>query len=162
MQISNSVYMGVEVLVRLAAYEPNRCCTAQALAEWIHRSQSYTETLLLHLRAAGLVRASRGHGGGYELSKPAERITVAEIFKAFDQPRVLIGPPLNAITLEPETIENLHGTDLLWETLKSHVLLLLSGVSLADIATGTAHLFADDETDGSAAFQASMQSTTRH
>ncbi len=161
MQISNSAYMGVEVLVRLAAYEPDRPCTAQALAEWIHRSQSYTETLLLHLRAAGLVRASRGHGGGYELSKPAERITVAEIFKAFDQPRVLIGPPLNAITLEPETIENLHGTDLLWEGLKSHVLLLLSGVSLADIATETTHWFADDETDGSPAFQASMQSTTR-
>ncbi len=114
MQISNSAYMGVEVLVRLAAYEPNRCCTAQALAEWINRSLSHTETLLSRLRAAGLVRASRGHGGGYQLSKPAERITVAEIFKALDEPRVLIGPPLNAITLEPETIENLHGTDLLW------------------------------------------------
>jgi Rrf2 family protein len=162
MQISNSAYMGVEVLVRLAAYEPNRCCTAQALAEWINRSMSHTEILLSRLRAAGLVRASSGRGGGYQLSKPAERITVAEIFKALDEPRVLIGPPLNAITLEPETLENLHGTDLLWEGLKSHVLLLLSGVSLADIATETAHSFADDETDSSPAFQASMQSTTRH
>ncbi len=162
MQISNSAYMGVEVLVRLATYEADRPCTAQALAEWINRSMTHTETLMSRLRTAGLVRARRGSGGGYHLSKPAERITVAEIFKAFDQPRVLNRRPLNAITLEPETIENLHGTDLLWEGLKSHVLLLLSGVSLADIATGTAHLFADDETDGSAAFQASMQSTTRH
>ena len=72
MQISNSAYMGVEVLVRLAAYEPNRCCTAQALAEWICRSLSHTETLLSRLRAAGLVRASRGHGGGYQLGKPAD------------------------------------------------------------------------------------------
>ncbi len=96
------------------------------------------------------------------LSKPAERITVAEIFKAFDQPRVLNRRPLNAITLEPETIENLHGTDLLWEALNSRILLFLSGVSLADIATETAHLFTDDETDSSPAFQASMPSTTRH
>ena len=162
MQISNSAYMGVEVLVRLAAYEPNRCCTVQALAEWINRSTSHTETLLSRLRAAGLVRASRGHGGGYQLSKPAERITVAEIFKALDEPRVLSGPPLNAITLEPETLENLHGTDLLWEGLRSHILLLLSGVSLADIAIETAHSFADDETDSSPAFGASMQSTARH
>ena len=162
MQISNSAYMGVEVLVCLAAYEPARPCTAQALAEWIHRSLSYTETLMSRLRAAGLVRARKGPGGGYHLSKPADRITVAEIFKAFDEPRVLNCPPLNANTLEPETIENLHGTDLLWEGLKSNILLLLSGVSLADIAIEPAHSFAADETDSSPDFQASMQSTPRH
>ncbi len=136
-QISNSAYMGVEFLVCLAAYELDRPCTAQALAEWTNRSMSSTETLMSRLRAAGLVRATRGPGGGYHLSKPAERITVAEIFKAFDQPRVLNRRPLNAITLEPETIENLHGTDLLWEALKGRILLFLSGVSLADIAIET-------------------------
>jgi len=161
-QISNNAYMGVEVLVCLATDEPDRPCTAQALAEWIHRSLSHTETLLSRLRAAGLVRARKGPGGGYHLSKPADRITVAEIFKAFDEPRVLNRRPLNAMTLEPETIENLHGTDLLWEGLKSNILRLLSGVSLADIAIETAHSFADDGTDSSPAFQASMQSTTRH
>ena len=162
MQISNSAYMGVEVLVRLAAYETDRPCTAQALAEWTNRSMSSTETLMSRLRAAGLVRATRGPGGGYHLNKPADMITVAEIFKAFDEPHVLSHRPLNAITLEPETIENLHGTDLLWEVLKSRVLRLLSGVSLADIATETAHWFADDETDSSPAFGANTQSTARH
>ncbi len=34
MQISNSAYMGVEVLVRLAAHETDRPCTAQSLGEW--------------------------------------------------------------------------------------------------------------------------------
>ena len=162
MQISNSTYMGVEVLVRLAAYGPDRCCTAQALAEWINRSMSSTETLMSRLRAAGLVRATRGPAGGYHLNKPADMITVAEIFMAFDEPHVLNRRPLNAITLEPETIENLHGTDLLWEGLKSHVLRLLSDVSLADIATESAHWFTDDETDSSPAFGANMQSTARH
>ncbi len=162
MQISNSAYMGVEVLVRLAAYETDRPCTAQALAEWTNRSMSSTETLMSSLRAAGLVRATRGQGGGYHLKKPADMITVAEIFKAFDEPRLLSRRPLNAITLEPEPLENLHGTDLLWEVLNSRILLFLSGVSLADIATETAHWFADDETDSSPAFGASMQSTARH
>ncbi len=162
MQISNSAYMGVEVLVRLAAHEADGPCTAQALAEWINRSMSSTETLMSRLRAAGLVRARRGSGGGYHLNKPADMITVAEIFKAFDEPRVLSRRPLNAISLEPEALENLHGTDLLWEVLKSRILLFLSGVSLADIATETAHFFAGDETDSSPAFGASMQSTAQH
>ncbi len=162
MQISNSAYTGVEVLVRLAAYETDRPCTAQALAEWINRSMTHTETLMSRLRAAGLVRARKGSGGGYHLNKPADMITVAEIFQAFDEPRVLSRRPLNAMTLEPETLENLHGTDLLWEVLKSHILLHLSGVSLADIAIETAHSFADDDTDRSPPFGASMQSTARH
>ena len=51
MQISNSAYMGVEVLVRLAAYETDRPCTAQALGEWTNRSMSSTETLMSRLRA---------------------------------------------------------------------------------------------------------------
>ncbi len=55
MQISNNVYMGVEVLVHLAAYETDRPCTAQALAEWINRSMTHTETLMSRIRAAGLV-----------------------------------------------------------------------------------------------------------
>ena len=162
MQISNSAYMGVDILVRLAAHDPDRPCTAQALAEWTNRSMSSTETLMSRLRAAGLVRATRGPGGGYHLNKPADEITVAEIFKAFDELRVLSRRPLNAITLEPEPLENLHGTDLLWEVLNSRILLFLSGVSLTDIATETAHPFADDETDSSSAFGTSMQSTARH
>jgi len=89
-------------------------------------------------------------------------ITVAEIFMAFDEPHVLSRRPLNAITLEPEPLENLHSTDLLWEVLKSRILLFLSGVSLTDIATDTVHPFTDDETDSSPAFGASMQSTARH
>ncbi len=162
MQISNSAYMGVEVLLHLAAHETDRPCTAQALAEWINRSMTHTETLMSRLRAAGLVRARKGSGGGYHLSKPADLITVAEIFKAFDEPRVRSRRPLNAITLEPEPLENLHGTDLLWEALKSRILLFLSGVSLTDIATETTHPFADDETDSNPAFGASMESTARH
>ena len=158
MQISNSAYMGVEVLVRLAAYETDRPCTAQALAEWINRSITHTETLMSRLRVAGLVRARRlpGSGGGYHLNKPAEMITVAEIFEAFDEPRVLRRRPLNAISLEPEPLENLHGTDLLWAVLNSRILLFLSGVSLTDLATETTHPFADDQTDSNPAFETSM------
>jgi DNA-binding IscR family transcriptional regulator len=114
------------------------------------------------LHNAGLVTAQTGSGGGYYLSRSADRLTVAEILEAFDEPRVLNRRPLNAMTLEPETIENLHGTDLLWETLKSGILLSLSRVSLADIAIGTAHSFTDDETDKSRVFQTRMHATTRH
>ena len=160
MQISSTAYLGVESLVRLAT--SSTPCTTEELARSIHRSVSYTEGLIACLCDAGFVTAQIGLGGRYYLSRPADRMTVAEILEAFDEPRVLNRRPLNAMTLEPETIENLHGTDLLWETLKSGILLSLSRVSLADIAIDTAHSLADDGTDGSPVFRARMHSTARH
>lgn len=160
MQISSTAYLGVESLVRLAT--SSTPCTTEELARSIHCSVSYTEGLMASLHNAGFVTTQAGSGGGYYLSRSADRLTVAEILEAFDEPRVLNLRPLNAMTLEPETIENLHGTDLLWETLKSGILLSLSHVSLADIAIDTANSFPDDEIDKSRVFQARMHATTRH
>ena len=162
MQISSGAYMSVETLVRLAACSADAPCTARGLAEWINQSVSYTETLMARLRSAGLVKAGQGPGGGYYLSRPAHRITVAEIFQAFDEPRGLVNRPLNAVTLQPDAIQDLHGTDILWESLKSHILLFLNGVSLADIAPETVDLPGDDGVYTTATFQAEMQSTAMH
>lgn len=162
MQISSSAYMGVETLVRLAAQNADKPCTAQGLAEWINRSVSYTENLMARLRNAGLVVSRHGPGGGYILARPAHRITVAEVFQAFDDPSDFANRPLNADTLEADDIHDLHGTDLLWEALKSYVLLFLNGVSLAHLAPETADLISDDGSDQAAIFPTDMQSAAQH
>lgn len=138
MQISSSVYMGVEALVRLAARGAATPCTTQGLAEWINQSVSYTETLMARLLGAGLVGAGHGPGNGYYLARPAYRITVADVFRAFDEPHDVPSRPINGVTLEPLEIQDLHGTDLLWEAFKRHILLFLNEISLADITPDSA------------------------
>lgn len=135
MKINSSAYNGVEALARLAqrgTYEP---CKAQCIADWINRSLSYTESLMAQLRDAGLVVSRRGPGGGYALARPAHRITIAEIFQAFEAPFNSKPYPLDAEALGADQVYDLHGADLLWETLKSYALAFLSGVSLADLAS---------------------------
>ena len=161
MQISPSAYMGVETLVRLAAQDADRPCTTRGLAEWINRSVSYTEGLMARLRDAGLVVARHGPGGGYLLARPADRITVAEIFWAFDAPASPSGRPLDASTLEAMEIRDLHGTDFLWAALKSNVLLFLNRVSLADLAPEMAEPVDDGGHDG-APRAGPVQTTPRH
>jgi Rrf2 family transcriptional regulator, cysteine metabolism repressor len=39
--------------------------------------KSFLATILVELRAAGLVSSSQGQAGGYRLSRPAERISLA-------------------------------------------------------------------------------------
>ncbi|NIA72101.1 Rrf2 family transcriptional regulator [Pelagibius litoralis] len=157
MQISSSAYMGVETLVRLAVQNADKPCSTKGLAEWINRSVSYTEALMAQLRSAGLVVSRHGPGGGYMLAKPAQRITVAEVFQAVDAPSNFASRPLNADTLEAADIHDLHGTDLLWEALKSAVLSFLNDVSLADLTPESPELISVGGND-----RADMRSTARH
>lgn len=48
-------------------------------------SLSYLEQLFSRLRKKGLVVSTRGPGGGYGLSRPAEQIAVADVIAAVDE-----------------------------------------------------------------------------
>ena len=162
MQISSSAYMGVETLVRLAAQNADKPCSTKGLAEWINQSVSYTETLMARLREAGLVVSRHGPGGGYVLARPADRITVAEVFEAVDAPSDFANRPLNADTPEQEAIQDLHGTALLWEALRSYVLLFLNGVSLTDLIPAAANPTGDGANDNDPVYALDLNSTVPH
>jgi len=48
-------------------------------------SLSYLEQLFTRLRKSDLVKSTRGPGGGYTLSRPADDIAVAEVIVAVDE-----------------------------------------------------------------------------
>ena len=48
-------------------------------------SLSYLEQLFSRLRKQGLVVSSRGPGGGYNLSRPADEISVGDVIYAVDE-----------------------------------------------------------------------------
>ncbi|WP_119168180.1 RrF2 family transcriptional regulator [Algihabitans albus] len=147
MQISGSAYMSVETLVRLAAQGADKPCTTQGLAESINRSVSYTESLMARLRGAGLVVSRHGRGGGYVLAKPAQRITVAEIFRAVDEPTNFASRPATARGLAAARIPDLQAADHPWEALKSRVLSFLNDISLADLALRPAEAIGKDDNE---------------
>ena len=131
MQITNSAYLAVECMAHLTGCTRARPGKTLWLAEAIHRSVSYTEALMARLRRAGLVTAKKGSGGGYVLSRPADCITIAEIFKAFDEPR-----GTGACPTGKDDGRDMPNTEVLWDSLRSTVLLFLGGISLAEVADG--------------------------
>jgi len=48
-------------------------------------SLSYLEQLFTRLRRSELVKSTRGPGGGYKLSRPADEIAVAQVITAVDE-----------------------------------------------------------------------------
>ena len=60
--------------------------SAQALAERARLELPTVSKLLKQLAQAGLVASTRGINGGYRLSRPPERITIADIVTAMEGP----------------------------------------------------------------------------
>lgn len=134
MKISSNQYFAVESLAHLANWEASRPCPTEVLAGSINRSLLFTEELMAELADAGLVTKEGGPHAGYCLRRPAHRISVAEVFRAFDASDGSDDGSSVTTSLSQSEIDALSGTSLLWEALNSYVLLFLEGVSLADIA----------------------------
>jgi len=85
MKISTRVQYGVLALADIALYsEDGTSVSGPDIAERQDISQKYLEQILTHLKQAGLIRAQKGMRGGYTLSRPADRISIADILNALD------------------------------------------------------------------------------
>lgn len=111
---------------------------AVALAEIAARQEislSYLEQLFARLRRRGLVKSSRGPGGGYRLARGADETNIADIVLAVDE-------PLRATRCGQEEGKGcmLKGerclTHDLWEEMGRQIAGYLASVSLADVVSG--------------------------
>ncbi|CDG83997.1 rrf2 family protein [Janthinobacterium agaricidamnosum NBRC 102515 = DSM 9628] len=97
-------------------------------------SLSYLEQLFGKLRRHEIVESIRGPGGGYSLARRADKVTVADIIIAVDE-------PLDATQCGGK--EHCHGADAatgarcmtheLWATLNEKMVDYLDSVSLQDL-----------------------------
>jgi len=72
--------MAVHALVLLAD-APDGACSAW-LASSVNTNPAFLRKVLSRLRDAGIVEAREGRDGGYLLAKPADRISLGEVYRA--------------------------------------------------------------------------------
>ena len=86
MRMSTKGRFAVNALIDLALREPAGPVALATISQRQQISLSYLEQLFSRLRKDGLVESTRGPGGGYTLGRSADRITVADIVSAVDEP----------------------------------------------------------------------------
>ncbi len=68
------------------ALDPTRPRTSEELAAMHGTHPVVVRRVLGPLRAAGILLSEKGHGGGWRLARPAEAVTLEEIYRALDEP----------------------------------------------------------------------------
>lgn len=71
-------------IMALLASRPETPLTKYQIADAEAVSPAYAQQLLMALRLAGLVKSRRGRQGGFQLSRPPEAITVADVLRAVE------------------------------------------------------------------------------
>ncbi len=94
-------------------------------------SARYLEQLMLHLKAAGLVNSIRGAGGGFVLKKPAEKITLLEVFGASEGSLSLV--KCLEDTSSCKRIAECASREL-WQKMKDNLAGILGSQTLAELA----------------------------
>lgn len=84
MKISTRSRYGLRFLFDLASQHEGEPVFLKDIARRQDLSEKYLSKLVIPLKAAGLIRASRGSHGGYMLARDPEQISVYEIVKILE------------------------------------------------------------------------------
>ena len=134
MELNTRGRYAVTAMADLAKYGGDDAVPLSAIAERQQISLAYLEQLFAKLRRAGLVDSERGRAGGYKLSRPASRVTVAEIMEAVEEGirMTRCGGEESAPCLAGRRCLT-HG---LWDALGDQIAAFLASVTLQEVLDG--------------------------
>ena len=129
MRLTTKGRFAVTAMLDLALHSGNGPVTLSNISERQKISLSYLEQLFGKLRRGRLVESVRGPGGGYNLARSPELLSVADIVIAVEE---------TMDSRQCEGKENCAGdrrcmTHDLWESLNETVISYLSGVKLSQL-----------------------------
>ena len=134
MRLTTKGRFAVTAMIDLALRSGKGPVTLSGISQRQAISLSYLEQLFGKLRRHEIVESIRGPGGGYSLARKADKVTVADIIIAVDE-------PLDATQCGGK--ESCHGADAatgarcmtheLWATLNEKMVDYLDSVSLQDL-----------------------------
>lgn len=134
MRLTTKGRFAVTAMIDLALRQDKGPVTLAGISRRQEISLSYLEQLFGKLRRHEIVESVRGPGGGYNLARRADNVTVADIIIAVDEPldATQCGGKENCRGVDHENGSRCMTHDL-WATLNAKMVEYLDSVSLQDL-----------------------------
>ncbi|HEX7373824.1 MAG TPA: SUF system Fe-S cluster assembly regulator [Steroidobacteraceae bacterium] len=130
LRISKLTDYGTVILATLAA-APERRHTASEVAERTRLGVPTVSKLLKSFHRAGILTSERGTHGGYQLAKPAARITASAIIDAIEGPVAITECSGNHSACDLETTCRTGGA---WQRINGAIRRSLDEITLAQLS----------------------------
>ncbi|HZM57611.1 MAG TPA: Rrf2 family transcriptional regulator [Acidimicrobiales bacterium] len=132
MRIPAKVDYAIRAMAELASVG-DTSVKAEQLADAQGIPLKFLRGILTDLRRGRLVRSQRGPEGGFVLGRPAEDISLADIFRAVDGPLAEVRDGSLSTLVYEGAAEDL---PVVWMAVRGALRRVLEVVSIADLATG--------------------------
>jgi len=133
MRIPASVDYAIRAMAELASAGDGPV-TAEELARAQGIPLKFLRGIMTELKRSRLVSSQRGPDGGFVLTRPAEEISLADIFRAIDGPLATVrDQSLSSMTHAGAAAE----LPIVWMAVRASLRRVLEGVSIADLAAGS-------------------------
>jgi len=86
LKLSRKAEYAIIALKHMLNRQADHLCTAKEIAERYHISDELMAKILQKMTRSGILTSTQGVRGGYVLSRPANKITVADIVECIDGP----------------------------------------------------------------------------
>jgi FeS assembly SUF system regulator len=118
------------VILSYLALDSSKVMSATAIAKIVHLNVPTVSKILKMLTESGLVNSFRGTGGGYQLARRAEDITLTEVVSAIEGEAAMTEccAPKNTCVLD-----SLCAIKENWQTINKIIWSTLSGLTLSDM-----------------------------
>jgi Rrf2 family protein len=110
MKLSNRAIYAVRALFDLAYHGGERPVQIREVACREEIPARFLEQIFQEVRRAGLVESTRGPRGGYQLARPPQDISLADILRAIDEEPCFVSPGESG-----ECAPDAPGKDLSWQ-----------------------------------------------
>jgi Rrf2 family protein len=85
LKFSDAATLALHTMAFLAR-SPRRTVTVREIAKFLGASQAHLSKVLQRLAKTGLVKSLRGPAGGFELARPADKVTLLAVFETIEGP----------------------------------------------------------------------------
>lgn len=133
MRITTQAEYGLICALHLARRAGDGPVTGRDIATAERLPADYVEQIMLKLRRAEIVRSTRGAHGGYQLARPADRITVRDVITAAEHSTFEVHCTSHPV--EEERCSSAHNCSIrpVWVMLQRRIDDVLESVRLSDL-----------------------------
>ena len=132
MLFSSSCEYGIRALIYLAIHREDGPCLVREIAEVESIPRHYLAKILQQLAGHGLVRSTKGPGGGFALARDPETLTAEEVIAILEPGHNSTRCVLGLDECNDDAPCPLHET---WSSLRDSFFGQLSEMTLGDMAT---------------------------
>jgi len=128
--LSQTAQYALRALVYIAQHAEEGPLLAKEIAEKTHVPRQYLSTILREAVRSGLLKSTRGKGGGYQLARPAHKTRLLDVLRPFDDIAARTGCPFGQEKCSDENPCVFHNH---WKPVSVAFQAMLNGTTLHDM-----------------------------